>query len=476
MNSIVEQFPPIINGLWQVADMERHGENLNPESVDVDISRYVEAGFHTFDMADHYGSSEIIMGQYQSRHPDTNLNLLTKWVPKPGDLSPAEISSAIQLSLDRLQSTSIDLLQYHPWNYADPCWLDHLFELNDLRNKGMIDHIGLTNTDAIHLKMAIESGIPIVSNQISFSLLDRRALRNMTQVCKDYGVKILAFGTLAGGYLTDKWLDKAEPNLDDNLTWSQKKYKRYIDQLGGWQLFQEVLSELNSLAQTLNLSIANLATGYILAQENVQSVIIGCRLGENNHLEENQIIAGNILSQSALTSIDRILSRFVELPGNCGDEYRKPPYLTAAGDLSDHLESMPSPYKLYYQDNEKQIIHSGTPWESLAGYCRAIKKGNRILISGTTATHHDRVIGGDSPDAQAHFVIDKIEGVLQTFGTSLESVLRTRIFIKRLDDWEPIARAHGARFGKFPPANTLVQANLIGDEYLVEIEAEAELF
>ena len=94
-------------------------------------------------------------------------------------------------------------------------------------------------------------------------------------------------------------------------------------------------------------------------------------------------------------------------------------------------------------------------------------------MSGTTATHGDRAIGGSVPTAQTHFVIDKIEAALQSLGGRLEDVVRTRIYVSNLRDWEPVARAHGRRFRDVLPANTLIQAGLVGDEYLVEIEAEA---
>jgi enamine deaminase RidA (YjgF/YER057c/UK114 family) len=84
------------------------------------------------------------------------------------------------------------------------------------------------------------------------------------------------------------------------------------------------------------------------------------------------------------------------------------------------------------------------------------------------------VIGGTDPAAQTHFAIDKIEGALQSLGASLADVVRTRVYVRHVADWEPVARAHGARFGGIMPANTLIGAPLVGDEYLVEIEAEAE--
>jgi enamine deaminase RidA (YjgF/YER057c/UK114 family) len=85
------------------------------------------------------------------------------------------------------------------------------------------------------------------------------------------------------------------------------------------------------------------------------------------------------------------------------------------------------------------------------------------------------VIGGRDRAAQAHFAIDKIEGALQSLGASLTDVVRTRVFVKNIGDWEAVARVHGARFATIMPANTLVGAPLVGDDYLVEIEADAEI-
>jgi enamine deaminase RidA (YjgF/YER057c/UK114 family) len=163
------------------------------------------------------------------------------------------------------------------------------------------------------------------------------------------------------------------------------------------------------------------------------------------------------------------------IPGDCGDEYRKPPFLTATGDLSHHISAFPKVYEPIAIDDTRAQIFSGTVWEQFAGYCRAVKDGNRIHISGTTATHGSKMIGGSDPAAQTHFVIDKIEAVLESFGGSLNDIVRTRIFVNDLDDWEAVARAHGDRFNGINPANTLVQARLVGDGYLVEIEAEAVL-
>ncbi len=143
--------------------------------------------------------------------------------------------------------------------------------------------------------------------------------------------------------------------------------------------------------------------------------------------------------------------------------------------MSDHLETIPAAFTPINMRKNRAQVFSGTPWESFAGYSRAVKDGNRIHVSGTTATHGSKMIGGIDPAAQTHFVIDKIEAAITSLGGSLADVVRTRIFVNDISQWEPVARAHGERFQGINPANTLVEARLVGEGYLVEIEAEAVL-
>ncbi|HEY7697127.1 MAG TPA: RidA family protein, partial [Vicinamibacteria bacterium] len=107
------------------------------------------------------------------------------------------------------------------------------------------------------------------------------------------------------------------------------------------------------------------------------------------------------------------------------------------------------------------------------GYSRAVRVGDHIYVSGTTATGADGPVALGDPAAQARFALDKIEKAIRDLGGALGDVVRTRIYIARMDDWEAVARVHGEIFGKIRPANTLVRADPVGEEYLVEIEAEA---
>ena len=463
----------VVMGLWQIADMERDGIKVDKEEAAKAMLNYYENGFTTFDMADHYGSAEEISGYFKNKYAPEDLKLFTKWVPKPGAVDSNKIEAAVRTAQQKLNTDCIQLLQFHAWNYADPHWLDCLFGLDQLRQKGMIEKIGLTNFDEPHLNMVVKSGIQIASNQVCHSLLDQRAAGKMSETCLKNDIGILAFGTVAGGFFSEKWLNKPEPLLDGSLTWSQMKYKRYIDASGGWERFQTLLKTLKKIAEPHAVSIATVASACILDNPAVSAVIIGTRLGRSEHIAENKNLFRLKLSSEEINAIKTILANGITIPGDCGDEYRKPPFLTASGDLSHHFQEMPSPYPVVFGNDGKSKALSGTPWESMAGYSRAVKKGNHISVSGTTATHGNKLIGGSDPAAQTHFIIDKIEGAIQSLGGKLEDVVRTRIFVKDIDQWESIARAHGNRFGSIQPANTMVQAELVGNEYLVEIEADA---
>jgi aryl-alcohol dehydrogenase-like predicted oxidoreductase len=185
--------------------MERDEKSLNLDSTAKHMEEYVKAGLTTFDMADHYGSAELISGIYNQNYSSSGeVQLLTKWVPEPGPCSKKDVYAAINRSLDRMKTESLDLLQYHAWNYADPSWLDALFHLQELKEDGLIKNIGVTNLDTAHFRIALTSGIDIVSNQVCYSLLDRRAKYGMTELCREFGVKILAYGTLAKVYKSSR--------------------------------------------------------------------------------------------------------------------------------------------------------------------------------------------------------------------------------------------------------------------------------
>jgi len=123
---------------------------------------------------------------------------------------------------------------------------------------------------------------------------------------------------------------------------------------------------------------------------------------------------------------------------------------------------------------KRMNISSSTPWEALAGYSRAVRIGNHVFVSGTTASdEHGNLQGGEDAYAQAAYILRKIAEALEQADAHLEDVVRTRIYVARLEDWRDVARAHGEVFGDIRPANSLIQVAGLIDGRLVEIEADA---
>lgn len=467
-----------LTGLWQIADMERDGRALDPHATARAMQPYVDAGLCTFDMADHYGSAEIVAGTFRRSggYHASQVQCLTKWVPAPGPVSREDVYAAIDRACERLQTDRLDLLQFHAWTFADPRWLDALWLLEEARDAGRIGAIGVTNFDTAHLRVATASGIRLVSNQVSGSLVDRRFTQRLAPYAASHGIGILCYGTVLGGFLSERWLGAPEPDWEALATWSQMKYGRFIRAAGGWEKFQAVLQAAHRIADKHRVSMALVASRWVLQQPGVAGVIVGARLGQSQHVADTVRLFSFSLDEDDHAQLAAAQSMLDPIPGDCGDEYRTPPFLTASGDLSHHLSSFPAPFTVRPGHDGRTLALSGTVWEPMAGYSRAVRKGQCIHVSGTTATHGSRAIGGGDAAAQTHFCIDKIAGALQSLGGQLDDVVRTRVFVRNVErDWEAVARAHGERFGHILPANTMVQAELIGDEYLVEIEADAEV-
>ena len=472
----------VVTGLWQVADMERNGHEVDRETASAVLLDYAHAGFDTFDMADHYGSAELIAGRMFSRVAAGELAsahrpvAFTKWCPKPGPMTAEVVREGVERSRRRLGVETIDLLQFHWWSFDHPAYLDAMKHLHALQREGLIRRLGVTNFDTAHLNVLVRHGIPIVSNQVSFSLLDRRAAGEMTAFCLANGVRLLAYGTLAGGLLGERWLGRPEPRDGEITDWSKMKYRRFVEHSGGWDALQGILAALDRVARKHGVAIANVATRWALDFPAVAAAIVGARLGETNHRESNLAPFAFSLDEDDRAAIDAGLARTTPIPGDCGDEYRKPPFLTASGDLSHHLDAMPRAYAATDVPGRpgRSRVSSGSAFEPIAGYSRALRVGDRILVSGTTATNGaDEVVCRGDPGGQTTFILDKIAASLAAFGASLDDVVRTRIYLVNADDWEPVSRAHGRRFGDVRPANTLLQVGRLIGDYLVEIEAEA---
>lgn len=125
--------------------------------------------------------------------------------------------------------------------------------------------------------------------------------------------------------------------------------------------------------------------------------------------------------------------------------------------------------------SNRQNISSGTPWEGKHGYSRAVRVGNAVYVSGTTASdEHGNVFGENDPYAQTVYIIEKISRALNEAGATLADVVRTRLFVTDISRWEEVARGHAKFFGEIRPASTMVEINkLVDEKQLVEIEVDA---
>ena len=319
----------ILNGMWQVAG--GHG-TIDHNLALADMLRYHDAGFTSWDLADIYGPAEDFIGEFRrllltlkGNEEIERIQSLTKWVPQPGKITRSMVNENIEKSLRRMNVGTLDLLQFHWWDYNDPYYIDALKYLSDLKDKGIIKHIGLTNFDTEHMQIIMDSGSKIISNQVQFSIIDRRPEVKMLSFCQRHNVSLLAYGSICGGLISERYLGKSEPSNVELNTLSLRKYKKMIDAWGGWNLFQDLLTSLKRVGQKHGVSIANVATSYILKKPQVAGVIIGARLGIVEHISDNTQVFGLILDKSDQDEIDSVCENandLFEIIGDCGDEYR----------------------------------------------------------------------------------------------------------------------------------------------------------
>jgi len=319
----------ILGGMWQVSGA--HGA-IDPVRAVEAMFDYYDAGFTTWDLADHYGPAEDLVGAFRRQFATQRgserlleIQAFTKWVPPPGPMTRRIVEEAIGVSLRRMGTNRLDLLQFHWWDYRDRRYLDALRHLADLQDAGKIRHLALTNFDTERLGIIADAAIRIVSNQVQYSLVDQRPAAKMAAFCGAHGITLLTYGTLLGGLLSEKYLGRAEPGRGELATASLQKYKQMIDAWGGWALFRELLAALKRVADKHGVSIANVGTRVVLDRPAVAGVIIGARLGIAEHIADNSRVFNFAFDADDCAAIEPVLARsrdLMRLIGDCGDEYR----------------------------------------------------------------------------------------------------------------------------------------------------------
>ena len=306
----------LLKGGWHLAG--GHGA-VDPKQAITDMAAFVEAGFTTFDCADHYVGVEQLIGDFRRAYPALagRVQIHTKMVPDLEQLATADaayVEAIIDRSLMRMGVDALDLVQFHWWDYAVPRFVDIAQVLEALRRKGKIRAIGVTNFDTPRLRAMLDAGVPIRANQIQYSPLDNRAEAEMLALCRAHDIAILAYGTIAGGFLTDAWLGKPEPpGPFENR--SHTKYKLIIDDFGGWALFQELLRAMRQIADRHGATIAQVAVRWAL-DRGIAGAIIG--VTSQRTLPENLGIAALRLTDADRAAIDAVTARRT---GPAGDVY-----------------------------------------------------------------------------------------------------------------------------------------------------------
>ncbi len=303
----------IINGAWQLAAGHQRQGQPDFASVLKTFHLLADRGFTTFDCADIYTGVEALIGKFilerRTGIGKDDIQVHTKFVPDLSVLSEVDydyVERIITRSLKRLNKEQLDLVQFHWWDYQIPGCLDVASYLVRLKEKGLIKNLGTTNFDTFHLQQLINAGYPLVSNQTQYSVLDRRPERAMVEFCRRNHVQLLCYGSLAGGFLSESWLDKPAPQLMENR--SLVKYRLIIDDSVTWSGYQHLLRLMKEIGAQRGCSLSNVAVMYVLTRPAVGAVIIGTR--NSSHIAANEKVFSARLLPQDIEHIDNFLNQY----------------------------------------------------------------------------------------------------------------------------------------------------------------------
>lgn len=273
----------LIRGGWQLAG--GHGP-VERDRLNEGFLAYFDAGITALDCADIYTGVEEMIGEFRRNLADargaaalSRLKVHTKFVPDLEllpRLSFADVEAIIDRSRARLGMERLDLVQFHWWDTSVPGATDAALHLKSLQQAGKIAQIGGTNFDAAHLRAFAAAGVPLVSIQVQYSLLDRRPAGGFAATAADVGTSLICYGALAGGFLSDRWVGRSDP--DGSLgNRSLIKYRLIIEECGGWDAFQALLKVLDGVARRRDVPLSAVAARWVLDQPGVAAAIIGAR-------------------------------------------------------------------------------------------------------------------------------------------------------------------------------------------------------
>ena len=316
------RIPRIINGAWQLS-AGHSSAPVDPYAVLSAWSQMCEQGLNTFDCADIYTGVEELLGEFLAVHTG-NIQIHTKFVPDRSALpqvDKAYVERIIDRSLRRLGIDCLDLVQFYWWDSDVPGCVQTARWLDELRVAGKIRNIGVTNFDVPRLQELLDAGVAVVSNQVQYSLVDARPENGMAALCGRHAIKLLCYGTVAGGFLSERWLGRPEPP-DMLANRSLTKYKLVIDEFGGWDLFQELLTCLSEVARKHRALLATVAIRWVLERPEVAAAIVGARSAE--HLAATMAVFSLALDADDLVALDAVLARRSGPAGDIFERERDP--------------------------------------------------------------------------------------------------------------------------------------------------------
>jgi aryl-alcohol dehydrogenase-like predicted oxidoreductase len=229
------------------------------------------------------------------------------------NLTRADVAKAIETSLGRLGLERLDLVQFHWWDYEIDRQVEVAGWLKELRDEGKIANIGGTNFDTTQMQRMLDAGVPLVSMQVQYSLIDDRPSRSMAAAALAAGVSLLCYGSVGGGLFSERMLGRTEPQqpFREPLDCQIQADCRRVWRLGAVSGFARVLDEI---ARRHNSDIASVASRAVLERPAVAAVIVGAR--NRNHLHRNLGIPGLSLSQDDFARINAVLARANPVPGD----------------------------------------------------------------------------------------------------------------------------------------------------------------
>ena len=474
----------VVTGLWQIADMERDGRTL-----DLDRAARGDAALRRrrADDVRHGRSLRVGRGRRRAssareRRRPAACSCFTKWVPKPGPVTTAERARRRRPRRSRASRAERDR----------PAAVPRLeLRRSELARRAVppagAEARGPHPPPRPHQRRhrapatwSLASGIEVVSNQVCvLAARSARRGRGWRPFCAEHGVQLLAYGTRRRR-LAHRALARRSPSRTGSArgTWSQMKYGRFIRAAGGWDALQRVLRAAAARGRAARRVDRQRGQPLRARAAGVAGVIVGARLGRAR-AHRRHAAAVRVRARPTTTARE-LEAALATLHADSRRLRRRVPQAAVP-----HRVRRPQPSPRRASRRRTQVRPRPTARDAVPQR-HAVGAAGRLRARGARGQPHRR-LGHDRharPTASSAAAIrrrrrtspsTRSRARCSRSAAALDDVVRTRVYVRHVGDWEAVARAHGERFGHIQPANTLVAAELIGDEYLVEIEAEAEI-